>query len=156
MEYCQGGSLLERLNSLLENNKTFTTDQSAFILRQIMLGLHYAHSNNIVHRDIKLENIMFNDKNITNLNLKIIDFGLSKFYHDGINKMEEKLGTCMYMSPEILNGNYTEKCDIWACGVLLYLLLIGIPPFFSEVEGDNEIIYKKISKIDFQFNNKCK
>ncbi len=156
MEYSQGGSLLERINSLLEDGKTFTIDQAAFILRQIMLGLNHAHSKNIIHGDIKLESIAFNEKSTTNLNLKISEFGLSKYYMENIKKIQDRVGTNFYMSPEVLNGSFNEKCDIWSCGVILYILLIGYPPFFSDVEGDNSSIYLKISKIDYSFNNKRK
>ena len=153
MEYCQGGSLFDRINSLLAKNKCFTTDQAAEILRQVTLALNYAHSNKIVHRDIKLENILFLNNNENDFRLKLIDFGLSKYFDK--KRMREKQGTCYYISPEVLNGSYNEKCDIWSCGVLLYIMLIGYPPFFSEIEGDDEEIYKKILKYDFTFDNKC-
>ena len=156
MENCEGGSLLDRINLLLESDKSFTTDQAAFILRQLMLALVYAHKNNIVHRDIKLENVLFIKKNVTDLKLKLIDFGLSKYVEKGVKRMKDKLGTCYYIAPEVLKGDYNEKCDIWSCGVLLYILLIGMPPFFSDVEGDDSMIYKKILAFDYSFNNKCK
>ena len=65
--------------------------------------------------------------------------------------MNTKVGTAYYVSPEILEGNYNEKCDIWSAGVILYILLSGIPPFNGE--SDNEI-YKKISKREFNFPDK--
>lgn len=154
MEYCKGGSLLDRINDLLSFNKCFTEEQAAIIIKQIAHALNYAHKNGIVHRDIKLENILFLDEHSNNLNLKLIDFGLSQRFEKGIKKMREKLGTSYYMSPEILDENYTEKCDIWALGVLLYILLIGVPPFYSEKDDDEEVFYK-IKRYDYSFNNQC-
>jgi calcium-dependent protein kinase len=154
MEFCEGGSLFDRINLLLSKNKCFTADQAAEIIRQIIIALNYAHANNIVHRDIKLENILFLNKDENDFRLKIIDFGLSKYF-DGKRRMKEKQGTIYYISPEILKGNYDEKCDIWSSGVLLYIMLIGVPPFFSEIEGDDESIYKKIKACDYKFENKC-
>lgn len=156
MEHCEGGSLLERINLYLEKNKCFTTDQAAEILREIILGLSYAHSNKIVHRDIKLENILFLNKDLSDNRLKIIDFGLSKNFESQIMRMKEKQGTSMYMSPEVIKGNYNAKCDIWSCGVILYIMLIGYPPFYSEVEGNDDEIFKKILNYEYKFNNKCK
>jgi len=100
------------------------------IMKQILSALNYCHQHGIVHRDIKAENVLFNSKNIE-APIKIIDFGISiKFEKD--TKIKHKAGTILYIAPEILEGEYDEKCDIWACGVLLYLLISGEPPFFGE------------------------
>lgn len=155
MEYCKGGSLLERMNKLLDNDKCFSELQASIIVKQIAQALNYAHKNSIVHRDIKLENILFVNQDENNLNLKIIDFGLGINFEKGIVKMKEKLGTSYYMSPEILEQNYNEKCDIWALGVLLYMVLIGVPPFYSESDNDEEV-YSKIKKYEYSFTNVCK
>ncbi len=156
MEHCKGGSLLDRINSLLEQNKCFSEDEAALIIRQILSALNYAHQSGIVHRDIKLENVLFLEENPSSLLVKLIDFGLSAFFEKGIKTMKEKLGTCYYISPEVLNGNYNEKCDIWACGVLLYILLIGVPPFSGDVDNEEEVMYEKIKRFDYSFNNKRK
>jgi len=156
MEYCKGGSLLDRINTKLENNKCFSEAEAAVIMRQILCALNYAHKNGIVHRDVKLENVLFLEENPNSLTVKLIDFGLSVYFEKGIKTMKEKLGTCFYISPEILAANYNEKCDVWACGVLLYILLIGIPPFGGDVEIDEQIIYEKIHKFEYSFSNKCK
>lgn len=154
MEYCEGGSLFDRTNYLLSKNKSFTADQSAEILRQILIGLSYAHANKICHRDIKLENILFLKNDENDLRLKIIDFGLSENFSQK-KRLKEKHGTSYYVSPEVLKGNYDERCDIWSCGVLLYVMLIGNFPFYSDIEGDDDIIYNKILKLDYSFDNKC-
>jgi calcium-dependent protein kinase len=73
--------------------------------------------------------------------LKLIDFGISVKYSGEM--MHEKIGTILYIAPEVLNGNYDSKCDIWSCGVLLYIILSGTPPF----DGSNrKIIINKIFK----------
>lgn len=156
MEHCVGGSLHERLNNMLSNNKCFTPDQAALIIKQVVQGLNYAHLNKVVHRDIKLENIIFLDQSPKNFKLKLIDFGLSKYFQQGVQRMQEKLGTLYYIAPEVLKGDYNEKCDIWSCGVLLYLILIGCFPFTSKTQGDNKDLYQKILNVDYTFENKCK
>ena len=80
-----------------------------------------------MHRDLKPENIIFENLD-KHSNLKIIDFGTSRKF-DPIKKMNKKLGTPYYIAPEVLKENYDEKCDIWSCGVILYILLCGYPPF---------------------------
>lgn len=108
------------------------------------------HSKNIVHRDIKPENLLFVKPNSNQL--KLIDFGISKiFIKEGdaskaIN-MHTKAGSLFYISPEVLEGNYNQSCDIWSAGVILHLVLLGIPPFFDD--NDMEVINKiRAGKID--------
>lgn len=86
------------------------------------------HSKNIVHRDLKPENILFNAAG----ELKLVDFGTSKDVSK--TKMRNTYGTAYYIAPEILQGNYDIKCDIWSCGVILYVFFTGKPPF----NGANE------------------
>lgn len=71
-------------------------------------------------------------------NLKLVDFGLSYNFKKG-ELMTEKVGTPFYVAPEILNGAHTEKCDLWSAGVLMFLLLVGYPPF--DGESDSEIFF---------------
>lgn len=80
------------------------------------------HKKKIVHRDLKPENILFTNSGI----LKVIDFGTSLKFN---KKMTELEGTPYYVAPEMLEGCYDEKCDIWSIGVIFYIILIGSPPF---------------------------
>lgn len=73
--------------------------------------------------------------------IKVIDFGTSRVY-DPTKKMNQKFGTPYYIAPEVLKKNYSEKCDIWSCGVILYILLCGFPPFNGM---DDDAIMKRIS-----------
>ena len=97
---------------------------AAHYMKKLFGALNHMHSINIVHRDIKPENIMIT----ANDEIKIIDFGLSKRQEKN-KKMETVAGTPYYMAPEVLDGNYDNKCDIWSLGVLLYVLMSGYLPF---------------------------
>lgn len=80
----------------------------------------FCHNRGIVHRDLKPENILFEPSGL----IKIIDFGTSgKFHKD--EQLKETYGTAYYIAPEVLKGNYNEKCDIWSIGVIMYILLTG-------------------------------
>ena len=156
-ELCTGGELLSKVQKPLKEKEI------AKIFKQIMSAIAYCHEKGIVHRDMKLENILFATEK-EDSPIKIIDFGLSvllgkkdinkeKESNDlkkyGYKRMTTKVGTVYYMSPEILKGNYDEKCDIWACGVILYTLLSGYPPFNGQSDKD---IYNMISQIKYDFD----
>merc|ERR1711998_382304 len=104
---------------------------------QIMEGLEYMHNNNVVHRDIKLENVLFDESH----NAKLIDFGFSVYAKD--KKLRMFCGTPSYMAPEIVKrGEYRGKpVDMWSLGVVLYACLCGCFPFSAKTYPD---LYKKI------------
>jgi len=80
-----------------------------------------------VHRDLKPENILFEGIKVDSI-IRVIDFGMShKVESDKI--MNGMIGTPYYMAPEVIDGDYTNKCDVWSCGVIIYILLCGYPPF---------------------------
>ena len=119
MEYCPGGDLTER---------HFTEEECAQIVRNILSAVAYMHSHHVVHRDLKLENIMFDRYG----EIKIIDFGLAtKYLSDEFKVMTDKVGTLYTMAPQVLNGIYTSKCDLWSIGVITYMLLSGLNPFWG-------------------------
>jgi calcium-dependent protein kinase len=128
--------------------KSFTEKQAAITIKQLLAAVNYCHQNNIVHRDLKPENILYESKR-EDATLKIIDFGTSKNFSPQ-TKMNQKFGTPYYIAPEVLRRKYTEKCDIWSCGVILYILLCGFPPF----NGDNDkIIMDKVAAGKYDFNH---
>ena len=109
---------------------------AADIIRQVLSAVVYCHQHNIVHRDLKPENLLLEFKRQPNEdnNVKVIDFGTSIEYNPN-QKLRARLGTAYYIAPEVLRGEYDEKCDVWSCGVILYILLCGYPPF----NGDTDI-----------------
>ncbi len=138
-EYCKDGELF----SYIKNK--YSERQLAVLFYQIFSGLWYLHDNKILHRDIKLENIMISGKEKdqqTNEDLfwiKIIDFGTAKIF-DKNKKEKDVVGSSYYIAPEVLKQNYNEKCDTWSVGVILYMSLVGRAPF--DGKDDEEIIYK--------------
>lgn len=105
-------------------------------------ALNYCHSNGICHRDLKPENFLFLTK-ADDSPLKVIDFGLSTLFDETHMKnegqkvsMKTKAGTPYYISPEVLKGSYDESCDIWSAGVILYILLSGVPPFYGDSDAE--------------------
>ena len=143
-EYCKKGELFEYINNVYSEN------QLAVLFYQVFSGLCYLHEKEILHRDMKLENIMISEIE-TDINtgeeyfwIKIIDFGTAKIFE---RKKTEKeiIGSSYYIAPEFLKQKYNEKCDTWSVGVILYMTLTGTPPFDGQT--DEEIIHHiKIGK----------
>ena len=89
------------------------------------------HSKNIAHRDIKPENILIYNYSTTNIDetsIKVSDFGTCNYLKNK-KSFSVKVGSPYYIAPEVLENNYDEKCDVWSCGVIMYILLCGYPPF---------------------------
>jgi len=128
--------------------KSFSEKQAALTMKQILSAVFYCHQHNIVHRDLKPENILYESKKEDAL-LKIIDFGTSKQF-EANSKMNQKFGTAYYIAPEVLKRKYNEKCDIWSCGVILYILLCGYPPFNG---ADDKAIMEKVSAGKYDFHH---
>jgi calcium-dependent protein kinase len=110
--------------------------------------VNYLHFHGVCHRDLKPENILLSSMD-ENSQLKLIDFGLSKVLKTMEDIMNGEVGTLYYMAPEVILGNYDEKCDVWSCGVILYIMLSGNPPFFSKNE---KILKEKICKMEYNFD----
>jgi len=141
-EFCTGGEFFDRIQAM----HSFTEKIAADYMKQILSAVVYCHDKNIVHRDLKPENLLLDSKGL-DARLKVIDFGTSKRFHTG-TKMTQKFGTAYYIAPEVLGKYYDEKCDVWSCGVILYILLCGYPPFGGA--NDKEILNKvKIGKYRF-------
>ena len=106
------------------------------------------HKKNIVHRDIKPENLLLESKDIKNTNLKITDFGFAKCYDPNEGGLTETLGSPLYMAPEIIKKMpYDCSVDVWAIGVLCYIMLSGKPPFKGKSKDEifSQITSKNIS-----------
>ena len=122
MEYICGDLL-----SFIRKRSKLNESTAKIIFKQIIEGLKYIHSKNIVHRDIKLDNILID---LTNT-IKICDFGVSRKLQNASDTMHEKCGTPAYIAPEIFKGHGYEgyACDIWSAGVTLYYMVGGVQPF---------------------------
>lgn len=144
MEYCNGEELYDQIIKY----KHFSEEKAAYIMYQVLSAVFYCHNMSIIHRDLKPENILI-DSSGENFSVKIIDFGTSLTFEDNKKIAPKKvIGSIYYVAPEVLSGKYNEKCDIWSCGVILYILLSGKPPFGGE---DTEIIEKiKIGKFNLK------
>ena len=147
MEECNGGELLQRLSMNAKNHKNYSEKDAAKIMKQILESVNYLHFHGVCHRDLKPENILFSSMS-DDFEIKLIDFGLSKVFAENKNVMKGSVGTLYYMAPEVIYGTYNEKCDVWSCGVILYMLLCGVPPFFSLNEKE---LKKKILNFDYNF-----
>jgi calcium-dependent protein kinase len=140
-EFCDGGELFDKI---VEKGQLSESD-AANIMKQLLSAVSYIHGNQIVHRDLKPENILLDTKK--NNIIKIIDWGTARFFEKN-KKMNRISGTPYYIAPEVLLEKYDEKCDVWSCGVIMYILLCGYPPF--NADNDNEIMNKiKIGKFTF-------
>ena len=131
-EVCNGGELFDQILK----RGFFSERDAAVIMKQVLSAISYCHSLKIVHRDLKPENLLL-DQDDDNFTLKVIDFGTSQTF-DKAQRLHQTYGTPYYIAPEILQGDYTESCDVWSCGVILYILLNGHPPF--DGKSDQEIL----------------
>lgn len=122
MECMDGGELFDRVSE----KKRFTEEEASGALWQMLLALNYIHSHGIVHRDIKLENFLYDSPG--SKTLKLIDFGFSKMV-DQRETMNASLGTIAYVAPEVIKHSYTSQCDLWSLGVIGFILLSGYMPF---------------------------
>ena len=135
-----GGELYDEL----EEFGRFNEDDAALLMNQVLSCLNYCHHKKLAHRDLKPENILLEgNKNFEDL--KIIDFGLAA-YGDHYTELE---GSTYYMSPQVIEGHYNHKCDIWSVGVIAYVCLAGFAPFDGETEQD--VIQSILcGKVDFE------
>eukprot|EP00927_Polykrikos_kofoidii_P059836 TRINITY_DN5495_c0_g4_i2.p1 TRINITY_DN5495_c0_g4~~TRINITY_DN5495_c0_g4_i2.p1 ORF type:complete len:465 (+),score=97.29 TRINITY_DN5495_c0_g4_i2:153-1547(+) len=147
MEFCAGGELLD---FIVEQNR-FSEAQAVTLMRQVFSAVEYMHDLNVVHRDMKLANCLLLTREAVEQNvLKIIDFGLS-IQMSGDQALRASQGTPYFMAPQVLKGTaYDSSADMWSCGVILYVLLCGYPPFGGS--SANAVIAKVIHG-NFSFND---
>ncbi|KAK3748438.1 hypothetical protein QZH41_017310, partial [Actinostola sp. cb2023] len=152
MELCDAGGL----EKLLEQKKRFTEKETLTVIQQLTSAVAYLHDLDIVHRDLKLENILLSHP-VGNelLNIKLTDFGLS-IVKGGVGSdsmMQSVCGTPIYMAPEVIDDlGYSQQCDIWSIGVIMFTLLTGRPPFMAESEDK---LYEMIKKGRVDFSDGC-
>ena len=153
MEKCNGGNLYFKILERINLEKMFDEKILSEVFKQIISAINYCHDEGVCHRDLKPENICFlNLGNMENNTVKIIDFGFGRVISPK-EKLKTKVGSSLYMAPEVLKHKYNEKCDIWSIGVILFFIISGKPPFFGENEME---IQKKILSIDYKFDDTWK
>ena len=150
-ELLSGGELLEKIN----DSGYLSEEVSSFIMKQIFSAVDFCHQKGILHRDLKPENILIESEAEAKkefFTIKIIDFGTSgKLKDEGNDIIQDMVGTPLYVAPEILgNEKYDNKCDMWSCGVIMYMMLSGKAPFNGENE---EEIYQCIKKGKYNFDS---
>ena len=165
IEYCNGGSLERAMKYYMEKyNKPVPENIVRYFIKSILMGIFYLNQNNIIHRDIKSDNILlqYDDEhdmvsnNFLKAKIKIIDFGFARYLEQD-ELAGSLVGTPMYMEPSILktfmtsksrvvDGFYDKKVDVWSIGILTYELLIGIVPF---VANDIRGLFHTVEERDF-------
>lgn len=129
MELCSGGELFDRIVA----RGHYSEKDAADVIRTMVQVVDHCHKMGVIHRDLKPENFLLADGK-ANAQLKAIDFGLSVFFKEG-EVLHQIVGSAYYVAPEVLKKHYGKGADIWSCGVILYILLSGVPPFYGETEA---------------------
>jgi len=139
MDFLRGGELFFHL----KNERRFQEPRARFYTAEILMALGELHRNKIIYRDLKPENILLDNQG----HVRLTDFGLSKRYTDGEQAMTF-CGTPEYLAPEIVLGvGHSKEVDWWSLGILLYEMIVGLPPFFSE---NTNLMYELISKANLR------
>lgn len=129
MELCAGGELFHRL----EKQGMFSECEARDIFRHLMQVVMYCHDKGVVHRDLKPENILLATKSSSSP-IKLADFGLATYIKPG-QSLHGTVGSPFYIAPEVLAGGYNQAADVWSTGVILYILLSGMPPFWGKTKS---------------------
>ncbi|CAI5991206.1 unnamed protein product [Closterium sp. NIES-65] len=143
MELCAGGELFDRIL----DRKYYGERQAARVIRSVVEVLAYCQARGIVHRDLKPENILLVSKR-SDTRVKVIDFGMACILKSG-ERCKLRAGTPNYIAPEVIAKNYGAEADVWSAGVILYVLLCGLPPFWGDTTED---VFKSIlwQELDFE------
>ncbi|KAK8585911.1 hypothetical protein V6N13_050881 [Hibiscus sabdariffa] len=141
MEICEGGELFDRIVT----KGQYSEREAAKLIKTVVGVVEGCHSLGVMHRDLKPENFLF-DSPGDDAVLKATDFGLSIFYKPG-QRYSDVVGSPFYVAPEVLCKHYGPEIDIWSAGVMLYILLSGVPPFWAETEAGvfKQILHGKLN-----------
>ena len=137
-EYCSGGDLF---SVVTEHN--LSEMKVAYIMYQLFSALNYCHKMKIIHRDLKPENILIAKNENDFLRIKICDFGTAQIFKKG-DVQEELVGSDYFIAPEVIKQNYNFKCDMWSCGVIMYIALTHKLPFYGN--GQKQIFSNILNK----------
>ncbi|KAL3828247.1 hypothetical protein ACJIZ3_017049 [Penstemon smallii] len=140
VEYCGSNDLYQRIST----RPVFSESDALHVMIPLMEAIAHCHSRGVAHRDIKPDNILFNNYN----ELKLADFGSAECFQNG-GLMSGIVGTPYYVAPEVVAGReYNEKVDVWSAGVILYIMLSGFPPFYRESAKD---IFEAVLRANLRF-----
>ncbi|GAV61826.1 Pkinase domain-containing protein [Cephalotus follicularis] len=142
MELCAGGELFHQL----EKYGKYSEAEARTIFRHLMQVILYCHETGVVHRDLKPENILFATK-APSSPIKLADFGLATYIKPG-ESLHGTVGSPFYIAPEVLAGAYNHSADVWSAGVILYILLSGMPPFWGNTKSR---IFDAVRTADLRF-----
>ncbi|GAB2277621.1 hypothetical protein Dimus_012329 [Dionaea muscipula] len=124
-DLCESSTLYDRII----RHKIFSEPDAATVFVQLMEAIAHCHRHGVAHRDIKPDNVLFDSWN----RLKLCDFGSAEWFGAEKRTMRGVVGTPYYVAPEVLSGrDYNEKVDVWSAGVILYIMLGGVPPFIGD------------------------
>ncbi|KAL3498760.1 hypothetical protein ACH5RR_041492 [Cinchona calisaya] len=143
MELCAGGELFHQI----EKHGRFSEYEARILFRQLMEVVMYCQDNFIIHRDLKPENILLVSKSSLSP-IKLADFGLATYIRPG-QKLHGTVGSPFYIAPEVLAGGYNQAADVWSAGVILYILLSGMPPFWGKTKSK---IFDAVRTANLQFH----
>jgi len=128
LEYCEGGKLSDHITEAGMTGDVHNECETASVMLEVFRALEHMHSKNVCHRDIRPEHILIKAKGgLAGCSAKVIDFGSATQTFTRDQEMHETVGKAYYRAPEVNAGRYTQICDLWSCGVVMYLLLIGYP-----------------------------
>ncbi|KAL6961823.1 calcium,calmodulin-dependent protein kinase [Sarracenia purpurea var. burkii] len=142
MELCAGGELFHQL----EKHGRFSESDARILFSQLMQVVTYCHDKGVVHRDLKPENILLATK-ASSSPIKLADFGLATYIKPG-ESLQGTVGSPFYIAPEVLIGGYSQAADVWSAGVILYILLSGMPPFWGKTKSR---IFDSVRVADLRF-----
>ena len=128
MELCEGGELFDRIVA----RGHYSEKDAATIFRTMMRTVAHCHNLGVIHRDLKPENFVLKTTE-PDAAIKAIDFGLSTYFEPQ-QHFHDIVGSAYYVAPEVLKRNYSNEADVWSAGVILYILLAGVPPFWAQSE----------------------
>ncbi|CDW74434.1 protein kinase domain containing protein [Stylonychia lemnae] len=148
MEVIKGGTLSDFIKSKFQ----FSDQDASLIIKSILSAVEHVHSKNFVHRDLKPDNILISDQNDLST-IKVADFGLSESLRINIAySLNEKMGTLLYMAPEqTKNHAYGKRIDVWACGIIMYILIEGRHPLFDPQHDNERTFLAKLKNPSWMF-----
>ena len=170
LELCQGGEVFDLVTHATEHCKLVDEAAAVRIVQQLVNAVAHCHDRHIVHRDLKLENVLFkhpanrsatggwghrhhDDDDDASTEIRLIDFGLAVVHNPDAPPLTEHVGSPYYVAPEVLRRSYDKACDIWSLGALTYALLCGEPPFDGGETDDRNIMFHNICHAPLEFTH---